>query len=499
MAPSKKLKILFIASELYPFVKTGGVADVSAALPQKLTEIGHEVRIIVPKYGAIDSRKYKIHDVVRLKDLSVDIAGREVVFSVRSSFLPSPKVRVQIYFLDNHEYFGSRKSLYYDPLVGKNYPDNDERFIFFSKSVFSLLQKLGWTPDIIHVNDWQCGLIPVYLKTMYANDPLLSHFRVLYTIHNFSEQEVFPAASFAKTGLDKKYGSEKYLLHNNKLNFVKGGVLFADAVNTVSDGYVKQVLKEDEITDGLKPFLAKRKNDFYGVLNGIDDQVWNPERDKYIPKKYSIKNIENKTANKELLLERFGLQFREDVPVIGVISRLSDFKGMDLITQSFPELMKMDIQLILLGTGDRKYHQAFEKLASKYPDKFACFLGFSDELAHLIEAGTDMFLMPSKYEPCGLNQMYSLAYGSVPIVRETGGLADTVIKFNPKTNEGTGFVFKEYTTDALVKEVQRAVKVFHDQGTWQKIMRNGMRVDFTWQSSAKMYVDLYKKVLSNKE
>jgi starch synthase len=494
---AKKYKILYVTSEIVPFVKTGGLADVSSALPQMLMEMGHEVRIVVPKYGAVDDRKFKIHEVVRLKDLQIKIGDKDVVFSLKSCFLPGQKVRVQIYFLDNQEYFGSRNSLYVDPFTGEDYPDNNERFVLLTNAVFELISKLGWIPDIIHCNDWQCGLVPAYLRTLYKNDEQFSKFKTVFTIHNLAYQGVFPKSSFYKTGLPEELNSEKGLEIYGKINFMKSGLLYSDVINTVSETYANEIRTDDELGAGLKSVLAKRKNDLYGIINGIDTHLWNPEKDKLIIKKYSAKNLSGKVVNKEELANKFGFKFDEKVPVIGIISRLFDAKGMDLISSTFAELMKLELQIVLLGTGDRKYHNFFEKMNGKYPEKFAAYLGFNDELAHMIEGGADMLLMPSRYEPCGLNQMYSLTYGTVPIVHETGGLADTVIKFNEKTGEGTGFVFKQYEASAFMKEFKRALKTFEDKKTWVKIMRNGMKCDFSWTSSAKRYIELYKTVMNN--
>ncbi len=496
MTSSKRLKILFVTSELFPFMKTGGLADVSAALPQMLTELGHEVRILVPKYGAIDSRKYKIHEVVRLKDISVKIGEKDVIFSLRSSFLPSQRVRVQIYFLDNQEYFGSRKSLYTDPMSGADYKDNDERFILLAKSVFQLIKLLGWVPDIIHSNDWQCGLIPAYHKNMFANESPFDAIKNIFTIHNLSYQGIFPESTFEKTELPKTMANDKHSFLNGKFNFLKNGILYADYLTTVSEGYAKEIVAKKEVGMDLQPCLAKRKNTLTGIINGIDTSVWNPQTDKFIPHKFSLETIAKKLDNKKILVERFGLHFDETTPVIGIISRLYDSKGIDLIIESFEELMKMKIQLVLLGTGEKKYQSAFEKLTKKHSDKFASYLGFNDDLAHLIEAGSDMLLMPSQFEPCGLNQMYSLVYGTIPIVRETGGLGDTVFAFDEKTGEGNGFVFQKYESAALLKEVKRAVKLFQEQKLWAKIIKNGMKSDFSWKSSAKKYIELYKTVLS---
>lgn len=496
MPPSKKFKILFVTSEVVPFAKTGGLADVSSALPQKLQEQGHEVRIVVPKYGAIDERRFKIHDVVRLKDLTAKIGNKEVPFSLKSSFLVGPKARVQIYFLDHEEYFGSRHSLYNDPLTGGQFEDNDERFILLAQSIFELVNKLGWIPDIIHCNDWQCGLIPAYLKNNYPDRGELKNVKTLYTIHNLAYQGVFKKTSFKKTNLPEKLYTENGVLHKNKMNFIKTGLKFADAINTVSETYSKEICNDEELSGGLNKVLCKRKKDVYGIMNGIDDKTWNPEKDSKIEKNYTSKNLEDKVENKKVLLDKFGMEFNPDVPLIGIISRLYNTKGFDLLKKSFNQLMKMDIQMVLLGTGEKKYHEFFEQAMMKHRDKFACYLGFDDELAHLIEAGSDMSLMPSKYEPCGLNQMYSLMYGTVPIVRATGGLADTVDRYNEKKNTGNGFAFKRYDSSELVKEVKRAVKIYQDKKKWQKIMKNGMKSNFSWFNSSKNYINLYKKILS---
>lgn len=495
--PPRKFKILFVSSEVMPFVKTGGLADVSSALPKYLSDLGHEVRIVIPKYGAVDQRKFKIHEVVRLKDIQIRIGNKDVVFSIKSCFLPGPKVRVQIYFLENHEYYGSRNGLYVDPKTEKDYPDNDERFILLGRSVPELIARLGWVPDIIHCNDWQCGLIPTYLKTVYKNYENFDLLRTLFTIHNIDYQGEFPKSSFEKTGLPEELNSERGILLNGKLNFMKSGLMFADVINTVSETYANEIRTKEELGLGLKNVLAKRKNDLFGIVNGIDTNVWNPEKDKHLVKKYSSKDVENKAENKIELANKFGLKYDPNIPIVAVISRLYSSKGIELIVDAFKEIMSLKLQFILLGTGDKKYHNFFDKMSWKYRDKFACYLGFNDELAHIIEGGADIFLMPSLVEPCGLNQMYSLAYGTVPIVRETGGLADTVIRYDEKTEEGNGFVFKKYEAEAMVKELKRALKLFEDKKIWSKIMRNGMKMDFSWTASAKRYIELYKTILDN--
>ncbi|PID58985.1 MAG: glycogen synthase GlgA [Ignavibacteriae bacterium] len=496
MPPSKKYKILFVTSEVVPFIKTGSLGDVSSSLPQKLQELGHQVRIVVPKYGAIDERKYKIHEVVRLKDLKTQIGKNEVIYSLRSSFLVGSKARVQLYFLDNEEYFGSRRSIYADPMTGKYYKDNDERYILLSKSVFELISKLGWIPDIIHCNDWQGGLIPVYLKTLFKDVEKFKSIKTVFTIHNFANQGIYPKSTFAKTGLPDNLNKESSILSKGKVNFLKAGIKFADTITTVSKTYASEITKHKDLSNELFPVIKSRAKDLHGIVNGIDANVWNPEKDKQITKKYSIKNLELKKANKKTLVEKFGLTYDENKPVIGLISNLTENKGLDLIQKSFNDLMKLDAQFILLGSGDKKYQTFLEKSFNKHSNKFALYLGFDNQLAHLIEAGADMFLMPSKVEPCGLNQMYSLVYGTIPIVRATGGLADTVIDYSKDPQKGNGFVFQKYDPKALLAAVKKAIELFNnDKKSWLKLQKNGMKSNFTWLNSSKLYVNLYKKIV----
>jgi len=494
MPSNKKFKILFVTPEVTPFAKTGGVADVSSALPKKLLELGHQVRIVLPKYGSIDERIFKIHEVVRLKDLKTKVAKTEVEFSIRSSFLVGAKARVQIYFLDNKKYFTGRRGIYSSPKTGKIYEDNDERFILFARAIFPLIEQLGWVPDIIHCNDWQTGLLPVYLKTLYKDFSFFKNAKTVFTIHNLGNQGIFPKSSFDKTGLPEELKSEKGILNKNKLNFLKAGIKYADVVTTVSPTYAEEICTIDEMSYGLKDVLCSRRKDIYGILNGIDPRVWNPEKDKFIPKKYSIKNLKAKALNKVELGKAFGFETKSDVPVIGLISHLTDQKGFNLIKKAFTQLVKLPAQFVLLGTGESKYETFCKNAAKKYKN-FFCKIGFDEKLAHLIEAGADMFLMPSQYEPCGLNQMYSQVYGTVPIVRATGGLKDTVEPFDKTKGNGTGFVFTNYAPEDLIGAVKQAIEVFvNDQKTWQKLQKKGMKADFSWQKSTKKYINLYKKI-----
>lgn len=490
---SKPINILFVSSEVDPFAKTGGLADVSSTLPKAIKELGHEIRIMMPRYRFISERKFRLHDIIRLKEIPVPVDSVLRSANVKSSFIANQKEKIQVYFLDNEHYFG-REGLYQNPKAKEDYKDNDERFIFFCRGVLETLKRLGWQPDIIHCNDWQTGLIPAYLKTLYASDPFFKHMKSVFTIHNMAYQGAFPADSFHKSALPanlfKPEGVEAY----GKFNFLKTALYFADVITTVSEKYAQEI-STPEFGAGLQGLLSHRKKDLQGILNGIDYTLWNSATDEYIYRKYDIKSLEAKIDNKRALAGRFNLPYQADRPLVGAISRLVDQKGFELVLEILDEVMKMDVQFVLLGTGDKQLEKKFEIAQKKYADRMGVVLGLDDELAHLIEAGSDMFLMPSKYEPCGLNQMYSMRYGTVPIVRATGGLDDTVEDY-ANNGKGTGFKFEKYDAKEFLKTLQRAVKTYQQQPEdWKRLMRNGMMKDFSWEHSAKKYVNLYKDLL----
>ena len=490
---SKPLNVLFLSSEVDPFAKTGGLADVSSALPQAIKELGHEIRIMMPRYRFISERRYKLHDIIRLKEIPIPVGKAVEQGNVKSSFISNLKEKVQVYFLDNPNYFG-RDGIYQSPVGRKDYKDNDERFIFFCRGVLETLKRLGWQPDIIHCNDWQTGLVPAYLKTIYSHDSFLKPIKTVFTIHNMAYQGAFTAETFHKSGLPKEIyhvdGVEAY----GKFNFLKTGLFFSDSINTVSRRYAEEISSYDEFGAGLTGLLAKRKKDLHGILNGIDYHVWNPATDDLIYRKYDAKSLDAKLDNKRALVAKFNLPFKETTPVFGAISRLVDQKGFDLVLDALEEMLKMGAQFILLGDGDKTTEKHFETMQKKHPQQMGVFFGFDKELAHLIEAGSDLFIMPSKYEPCGLNQMYSMRYGTVPVVRATGGLDDTVEDYSGN-GKGTGFKFEKYDAKELLKAIQRALKVYQQPDEWKKIMRNGMSKDFSWEHSAKQYVNLYKELL----
>lgn len=490
---SRPLNVLFISSEVEPFAKTGGLADVSGALPQVIRALDHEIRVMLPRYGCISERKARLHDMIRLQEITIPVGTRHFPASVKSSFITNTQVKVQTYLLDNPALFG-RSGLYVHPETKKDYPDNDVRFTFFNRGVLEVLKKLGWQPDIIHCNDWPTGLVPAYLKTLYRNDPFYKDTRTVFTIHNMAYQGVFPRTSFAQTLLPKEQDSDHGVIAFGNLNFLKSGLVHADALTTVSEKYAQEIRSSDEYGCGLQNILEKRKHDLTGILNGADYAVWDPSVDPLIPQRFELRSMDLKAENKKALLAKMGLPYQERTPVIGIISRLADQKGFDLIGGILDNLMQLQVQLVVLGTGEKKYHDLFEKAAKHHPQQVGISLTFNNDLAHLIEAGSDMFLMPSRYEPCGLNQIYSMRYGTVPVVRATGGLDDTVEEFSPPSGTGTGFKFSEYTGDALLKTVQRAVAVYADAPAWRKLMKNGMARDFSWEASARKYIQLYRSL-----
>ncbi len=490
---AKPLNVLFLSSEVEPFAKTGGLADVSGALPQSIKHLDHEIRIMMPRYGSINERKSKLHDMIRLKDIQVPVGSDLIQASVKSSFITNNHIKVQVYFLDSPKLFG-RNGLYIHPDTKKEYKDNDQRFIFFARGVLEVLKKMGWQPDVIHCNDWPTGLVPAYLKTLYKNDPFYKDTRTVFTIHNMAYQGVFPKKNFPLTQLPPEALSEDGIEAYGNINFLKSGLVYADALTTVSEKYAEEIRSNEEFGCGLQAIAEKRRNDLTGILNGIDYSIWDPSVDEHIPHRYDFRSLDLKRENKMALLEATKLPVREGAPLIGIISRLADQKGFDLIETALDALMKLNVQLVVLGTGEKKYHDMLSKAAKKHPETIAVDLSFNEKLAHLIEAGSDMFLMPSRYEPCGLNQIYSLRYGTVPVVRATGGLDDTIEDYDPVSGSGTGFKFTKYDSAEMMKAIQRAMKVFADEAAWKRIIKNGMGKDFSWESSAKKYIQLYRSL-----
>lgn len=486
------MKIAIVASECAPFAKTGGLADVVGALPKYLAALGSDVKVFVPKYDSIDEKKYRLEFMDSIGALNVRVNGVPRSVYVFSGTIPGSSVT--IFFIDCAEYY-HRGKIYTDQW------DEDERFILLNKAVIELCQRFQWAPDVFHCNDWQTGLMPVFVKDNYSWDRLFDNSSFLYSIHNIGYQGRFSFDTLKKAELRHEYGNGGALDFNNSFCMMKGGIVFSEIISTVSETYAQEVLTAEYGT-GMEVLLRARSNDFYGVLNGIDTDVWNPETDLHLPFHYSAGNRENKLKNKQFLLEKTSLPFNKNIPVIGIISRLVAQKGFDLIADSIQQLMMLNVQWVVLGSGEPRYERLFKAMSNAYPQKCWTYLGFNNELAHLIEAGADMFLMPSHYEPCGLNQMYSLRYGTVPIVRKTGGLADTVHDWHEYQsygrNGGNGFSFNDATGAALFATVKRAVDSFQLSDEWATIQLNGMTQNFSWENSAQQYLRLYERAVAQR-
>ena len=485
------MNIAYISSEVVPYIKTGGLADVAGFLPKILAKFGCDVKVFLPLYSSIQRKKFPLVHRADIGELNITVAGKTRTVNLYQTTLPGSNVEVN--FIECPYYF-DRSSIY------TNDPDEDERFILFSKGIMEVLLKLNWSPDIIHCNDWQSGLIPLYVKDNYRHHSIFAKTRTLFTIHNIGYQGKFPYSALVNADLNNSYFfTEGPVVTDNNFSFLKTGIWFSDIITTVSETYAKEILTP-EFGSGLENVLIFRKDSLYGILNGIDYSLWNPETDPYIPFNYSGEDLSGKLKNKKFLLYNFNLNFIDNIPLIGIVSRFASQKGFDIFADAVPDLMLLNAQWIILGSGDEKYESFFKTITGYYPRKVAAHIGFNEELSHLVEAGADIFLMPSHYEPCGLNQIYSLKYGTVPVVRKTGGLADTVkdwdeLRYSGNDN-GNGFSFFDYSSFALSLSVKRAVSTFQYKDTWHKIQTNGMGNDFSWDSSAAKYYSLYEKLIA---
>ncbi|MFQ5771220.1 MAG: glycogen synthase, partial [bacterium] len=441
------MKVCFAISECVPFVKTGGLADVGGALPKALAQLGCEVKVFLPLYGSISTLEHDLILVAGLENLPIQMGNHLITFNVWHGKLPASDV--EVYFIDCPVYYG-RTQIY------TNDPDEDERFIFFQRAIIEILQRLNWVPDIIHCNDWQTSLLPVYLRLNYQGNELFANSSCLLSIHNIGYQGRFAKESVLKAGLtcDHYYPGGPFEF-NDTFCFLKSGISFSEIITTVSESYAHEI-QTNEYGAGLEGVLFKRRDDVYGILNGIDTTIWNPEIDAYLPYHYTVKNVRNKKKNKRALLDYANLPFDDNIAVIGMISRLTSQKGFELLQPIIKKLMKLPLQFVVLGSGEKKYEKFLTRTAKSFPDKFFAYIGYNDKLAHQITGGCDLFLMPSRYEPCGLNQMYSLNYGTVPIVRRTGGLADTVQDYHEYYKIGNGFTFRDYSPTMLYLTLQRA-------------------------------------------
>ena len=479
------MRILLASSEIYPFAKTGGLADVAGALPKALKKIGLDVRVIMPKYKGMEEKGFPM--AYKNRPFSCPMSQR----SVSGEIVESEYDGVPAYLVEKDEYF-YRDYLYSTP--DGDYLDNAERFIFFSKSVLEAVRVIGWVPDVLHCNDWQTGLVPLFLRVLYKNDQNFARIGTVFTIHNLGYQGLFWHYDMHLLNLGWEYFTPEYLEFYGKINFLKGGIVSSDIINTVSRKYSKEI-QTPEFGAGLDGVLRSRKSDLYGIINGVDYDDWDPATDAHISSNFTAETVALKARNKAVLQKAFGLPAQPDVPLVASISRLADQKGFDLVADALEEMVGLGMQYVLLGAGQRKYHDLFAALSKKHPKSFAVKIAYDNSLAHLIEAGADLFLMPSRYEPCGLNQIYSLKYGTVPVVRSVGGLEDTIRDDAAEPHLATGFKFYEYTGAEMLGALKRALVLYSNKDAWLALIKRCMREDFSWEKSATEYAALYKKAL----
>jgi len=481
---NKKLKILFVASEADPFIKTGGLADVAGSLPQALKEEGHDVRVVIPQYRQIPEKyKERLESVAHFR---TNLAWRDRYLGINKL----EEDGVTVYFVDNKHYF-DRDSIYENG-------DKHEQFAFFSQAVLDMLPVIGFQPDVIHANDWQTGPLPVLFADRYRQQSFYSDIKTVFTIHNLRYQGQFGGEAAGDVlGLSPHHWESGNIRHNGLLNYMKCGIMYADKVTTVSESYAQEI-QTSYFGEGLDYALRMRGDDLSGILNGISFDKFNPETDENLAVRYSKRKIDKKVANKVHIQQKLGLEVNGDKPLIGFISRLVEQKGIDLVKTVFDDIMETGAQFLILGTGFREYEEFLKHKQAQYPDNLSVNIMYDSTLADQIYAGSDMFLMPSRYEPCGLSQLISFRYGTIPIVRETGGLNDTVVAYNEETGEGTGFSFSNYNAHDMLHTIERAVSFYDKKGIWNKLVSRVMNLDYSWHHSAEEYLDLYTDITGYK-
>lgn len=479
------MKILIVSSEVFPFAKVGGLADVAGSLSKSLVSLGCDARVIMPLYGCVDREKFGL--VKEKANIRHPLTG-----VMRSFDLFSCKISgTTVYFIENKEYF-SRDEIYGGQ--SGDCPDNASRFSFFSKAALAAIKELDFKPDIIHCNDWQSALIPFYLKFKLVKDSFYKGIKVLFTIHNMAYQGLFEKKVMKKVGIPASFFNIDGVEFHGKLNFMKAGLVYSDAVSTVSPRYAEEIMTP-EYGYGLEGALKGRREDVYGILNGVDYSIWSPGSDNFLKENFDTDSLEKKTECKKDLLKQVDLSISPDKPLLGSVTRLVEQKGMDLLANITDRIVQLGAGVVMLGQGGQNYNNVFRSLAEKYPENVSVSIEFNEELAHKIEAGCDIFLMPSRYEPCGLNQMYSIKYGTIPVVRATGGLDDAIIDFDKNRKRGNGFKFGPAGEEAFFEAIQRAVSCYKDRGLWRKLMVQAMSYDYSWEHSTKEYIQLYKRIL----
>ena len=478
------MKVLFTVSECVPFIKSGGLADVAGSLPKELRRLGTDVRVIMPKYGSI-SEEFK-QEMKRVAEFTVQVGWRNQYCGIEELSYNG----ITFYFVDNEQYF-KRDHLY-------GYFDDGERFAFFNHAVLQGLAQIQFYPDVIHCHDWHTGMIPFLLKKKYQMIKEYAEIKSVFTIHNLQFQGIMPKEALNDLlNLDDRYFNMEELEFYGNINFMKGALVAADKITTVSPTYLKEI-QTDYFGEKLNGVLVKRNEDLSGILNGIDEDIYNPEKDLNLAKNYSTTTLFDKEENKRSIQQKFGLP-QSDVPLIAMITRLTKQKGLELVQAVFHEILSENIQMIVLGTGDPEFEQFFREMEGMYGEKFKAYIGFNEELAHQLYAGADLFLMPSKFEPCGLGQLIALKYGTVPIVRETGGLNDTVQPYNEFSGEGNGFSFTKFNAHDMLYTIRRAIYFYQDQEIWDQLITSAMEMKYSWAQSAFKYNQLYSGLVSRSD
>jgi starch synthase len=483
------LNVLFLSPEVVPFAKSGGLADVAGSLPIALKRLGLDVRLVLPFYRIIREGNYEVRPI--LKKLEVPL-GKE---NFRTNVLETQlRPGVPVYLIEREDLY-DRPNLYGTP--GGDYYDNLERFSFFAHAALRLTEALSFKPHVVHCHDWQTGLVPALIKGPYGDIPTLSGVTSVFTIHNLGYQGLFPEEKFPVTGLPKtEFFHAEGLEYWGKLSLLKAGINFSEAITTVSPTYAKEI-QTSEYGMGMEGILRRRSAWLHGILNGVDYTYWDPAHDSHLPAKYSPEDLAGKARCKASLIKKLNLDpSLTERPLMAMISRLDAQKGLDLLVQILDDVLELDIGLVVLGSGDEEIQEAIQRAADRHPGQVGLSIGFIEPLAHEIMAGVDIFLIPSRYEPCGLTQMYALKYGTVPVVRATGGLDDTIVPYDAKTKKGNGFKFSTYGTDAFLGAIRQALHLYTDSDAWKELITNNMREDFSWDRSARSYLKLYRSVVN---
>ncbi len=484
----RNFKVLYVSGEVSPFARISPLADFMASFPQAIEEEGFEARIMMPKYGTINDRKFRLHDVLRLSDIEVHLKDKVDVLNVKVTALPSSKI--QTYFLYNEKYF-KRNGLFTDIYNASDLKGSTDKVVFFNVGILETLLRLGWKPDIIHCHDWHASLIPLLLKTVYASHEFFKDIKTVLTIHNIYRQGILPLKAFQRLLPDEVCAG----LHcvNDDVNLLYTGVEHVDLLTTTSKRYADEIVRNGSKTYGLSRILEEQHSRLYGIVNGIDSRQWNSSADKLIKKRFSIEHLEGKLDNKKVLLEETALPFREGTPVVGVIANFDEFQGAALLQQSLELLVSLDIQLIIVGSGDKQYEKVFQDFALEHSEQVSVQNEYSDAFFHLAIAGLDILLMPALIESCGMIQMFAMNYGTIPVAYAGGGIVETIEDHAAAT--GSGFIFYDYTPESLVEKLGEALNCFHDEECWPQIVNEAMTRDFTWKKSAEEYDHLYRELL----